>query len=78
MLGALGSGSEAIEFKCGVNAEHLPQAMRHRKELYVDIGPCKPQGLAPELVELTVPAALRTLVPEHRSEVPQALRSVIG
>ena len=78
MLGALFEFAQGIEFEARFNSERFPETRDHREKLDIDVGTGKTEGFAAELMELPVAAALRALVPEHRPEVPEALRGVVG
>ena len=54
--------------------QESPQPRTHHHVLDVDVRTGIAQRLDTELVELPITAFLRTLVPEHRPAVPQALR----
>ena len=60
-----------------VQPEVLPQACTHQDVFSVDVRPGKTQGLDTDLMKLAVTPLLRPLMAEHRSAVPQPLRTRI-
>ncbi len=78
IAGARLTNAQRIELKRdAVQAEGAPQPCAHREMLGVDVRSGKTERLHSDLVELPVAALLRTLVAEHRSPVPQSLRSPV-
>ena len=76
--GAFRRLTERIDFKLHfLNAQRLPEAGGHEDHFRVDIRTREAESLAAELIELTIAAALRTLVAEHRTEVPDTARGVV-
>jgi len=75
---ALFGVADRIEFEADVfQAQVVPQAAAQHDHLGIDVGTGEAHGFAAELVELAIAAALRTLVAEHRSRVPHALRTFV-
>ena len=78
VTGAFFGRAEAVQLQARLDAEVLPQTCGERQELDVHVRAAEAQRFAAELIELTIAAALRALVPKHRAEVPQTLRCVVG
>lgn len=55
----------------------VPQTLAHQDDFRVRVRPGEPERLDADLMKLTVTAALRALVTEHGTDVPQALGAVI-
>ncbi len=58
-------------------AEVVPQTLAHHDDFSVGVRTDKAQRFHTDLMELAITAALRTLMTEHRADVPQALRTVV-
>jgi len=70
--------SQAIELQTNLlKTEPLPQRMGQQNHLSIDFRTGKAQGFRPNLMKLAIPAALRALVPKHRTHVIQALATVV-
>ncbi|MND93602.1 hypothetical protein D3C80_857940 [compost metagenome] len=59
------------------DAQRFPPAGAQQDQLGVDIRALQAKHFGPQLVELTVAAFLRTLVAEHRTDVPQTLLLIV-
>ena len=55
-----------------IKAQRLPETRTHQDQLGIDIGIGDTKNFHAKLVELTVSALLRALVPEHRAHVPES------
>ncbi|EJX03300.1 hypothetical protein EVA_08593 [gut metagenome] len=71
---AFGQSAERIKFQTHMaDTELLPEAVEHNDHFRVDVGTRHPHCFSTELIELTITAALRTFMTEHRTAVPQTL-----
>ena len=78
MRGTLFGKAERVDLELDAGqAEIVPQALAHHDDLGIRIRTREAERLDADLVELAIAAALRTLVTEHRADVPQALRAVV-
>ena len=78
MRGALLSLAKRIQLKLQADqAEVIPQALTHQDDFSVDVRASKAQRFDTYLMELAVAAALRLFVAEHRTRVPESLRTVV-
>ncbi|MNO71937.1 hypothetical protein D3C76_628670 [compost metagenome] len=69
------AGAEAVELELDriTNAQLAPQTPGHGDQLGVDVRAIEVEHFQTDLVELTITAFLRTLVAEHRADVPEFL-----
>ena len=78
MRRALFREAQRIDFELDAHqAEVVPQALAHHDDFSVGVRAREAQRFHADLMELAIAAALRTLVTEHRADVPQALRTVV-
>ena len=71
--------TKRIQFKLErQNAQLVKHTTSHQDLFDVNVRTAETQGFHAQLVELTITTALGTFVAEHRTEVPQALRSVVA
>ena len=70
--------SECIDFQAyAAEPKVVPQALKHDDEFGIDIRAGEPECFDIDLVELPIAAALRPLVPKHRSDRKYPLRTVV-
>ena len=70
--------AEGVELKTDrTDLQFTPEAREHHDHFGVDVWTRHPERFGAQLMELTIAAALRTLMAEHRSEVPKALRGAV-
>ena len=71
--------ADGIEFELQtIQAEIVPETLRHRDDLGVNVRPAKPDRLDPDLMKLPITPTLRTLVAKHWTEIPQASGALVG
>lgn len=59
------------------NTQRTPPARGQQNQLRINIRPLQTEGFDTQLMELTITPFLRTLVAEHRPDIPQALFLIV-
>lgn len=78
MRRALFGLTERIQFEADAGeSEVVPQTLAHHDDFGVGVRPGEAERLHADLMELAITPALRTLMTEHRTDVPQTLRAVV-
>ena len=79
VVGAGFQRTDGVQLKADVigDAQLTPPARGQHDQLRIDVRPLQAKNFGADLMELAVTAFLRTLVAEHRPDVPQALFLIV-